>query len=69
MKEVYISYADVYVYAIIFNLGPIDNLWMLHPRTDAPFLHMIEETDDNKGNFEMLYLFISEPDFHFIIIL
>lgn len=24
---------------------------MIHPRTDAPFLHMIEETDDNRGDF------------------
>ena len=31
--------------------GPIDNLWMIQPKTDTPFLFMVEDTDDKRGDF------------------
>jgi len=31
--------------------GPIDNLWMLNPRTSRPFSQLTEETDTKKGDF------------------
>lgn len=31
--------------------GPIDNLWMINPMTDAPYEHMVEDTDEISGDF------------------
>jgi hypothetical protein len=31
--------------------GPIDNLWMVNPLTEMPYEHMIEDTDENGGDF------------------
>ena len=31
--------------------GPIDNLWMINPLTEKPYEHMIEDTDENVGDF------------------
>lgn len=34
--------------------GPIDNLWMVNPLTEMPYEHMIEDTDENGGDFRRL---------------
>ena len=31
--------------------GPIDNLWMINPLTEVPYEHMIEDSDENSGDF------------------
>jgi hypothetical protein len=31
--------------------GPIDNTWMIDPVTDSPYVHLVEESEDTRGDY------------------